>query len=124
MRNLKEVVSKRIDTLGLTKEFVANKLDMSRVGFWQALENSSLKQEKLSILFELLNIEPNFFFDWNKEIDLNQVNEPVLEYGRKKSDTKIDTGVSEVDFLRSQVASLTKIIENLSRVIDSKNINQ
>jgi hypothetical protein len=122
MKNLKDIVSKRINTLGMTKEFVANKLDMSRVGFWQSLENSTLNQKKLSILFDLLNIEPNYFFDWKKEIDLNQFNEPEIKY-KNKNDIKIDIVVTEVDFLRLQVTKLTAIIENLSKVIDIKNIS-
>jgi transcriptional regulator with XRE-family HTH domain len=123
MKDLKGLIEKRIKEKGFTKDLISSHIGMERTGFYQALKKNNLSLEKLEKVMTILNIEPNYFFEWNNEIDLNQVNEPISEYGRKKNDIKIDTGVSEVDFLRSQVANLTKIIENLSRVIDSKNIN-
>jgi transcriptional regulator with XRE-family HTH domain len=123
MKNLKEVVGKRIETLELTNEYVAGKLGMSRTGLWQSLEKSSLKPEKLQILFELLNIEPNFIFGWNRENLTSVLNEPIEEYKiKRKNDTKVDT-LSEVDFLRSQVKELTEIIKKLSSKIDTSGIS-
>lgn len=118
MQNLKEVVNQRIENSNWTKELISSSLSMSRTGLWQALENNSLKLEKINILFQILDIEPNMFFEWQSTRSVDNGN---LERKNEGLDT-VDVSSMENAFLRNQIVVLNNQIDDLIKTI--KNMSE
>jgi transcriptional regulator with XRE-family HTH domain len=122
MKELKEIIEQKIRNTGYTYELISKELGMSRTGLYQSLENNSLKLEKFNTLSKILRIEPNDFFNWELKNEQIELNEPLSLYGKfnkkKKIDTKNESELNEVDFLRNRVVELIGIISELSKKID------
>jgi hypothetical protein len=122
MQKLKDIIDGRIAAKGYTKDLIINAIGMSRAGWYSALEKESFSLKNFKKLSDLLDIEPNKYFDWNEAIDINQVNEQQSTYLKIKNyeNKVLKSDTTEVEFLRSQVEQLTAIIAELSKKVESK----
>lgn len=123
MKDLKTIIEAKIKEKGISKDLISNYIGMERTSFYLALKKGDIKLKNFAPMLELLNIEPNYFFEWSNENITHHINEPDEKYEyKKKNDTKSDT-LSEIEYLRLQNDRLLRIIENFSLQIDTKSIS-
>ncbi|MCP9762655.1 hypothetical protein [Lacihabitans soyangensis] len=120
MQKLKDIIDQRIAAKGYTKDLIINAIGMSRAGWYSALEKESFSLKNFKKLSDLLDIEPNKYFEYGSEIDIYQLKEPEIPYRKVKNYTnevlKSEGSESEtVKELLKQNAELIAIIKNLTK---------
>ena len=120
MKDIKALIETGIKRKGYTKALVYNEIGKTQSGFEYALKNSTFSLEEFDKIAKLLNIEPNYFFDFGSQIDINQVNEPLIAYRKVKNyeNKMLKTEGSESETIKEllkQNTELIAIIKNLTK---------
>lgn len=110
MKNLEELIEDKVANYGYTKTQIYNELNRSNSSFAYALKKMSFSIEELETMLKILNIEPNYFFEW--EENSTQILEPIP---RKEKSSLTKDASSEVEFLRTLVEKQAEIIKELSK---------
>lgn len=110
MKNLEEVIEDKVTNYGYTKTQIYNELNRSNSSFGYALKKMSFSIEELDKILKILNVEPNYFFEWGE--NSTQIPEPSPK--KQKTISSKDAN-SEIEFLRTLVEKQAEIIKELSK---------
>jgi hypothetical protein len=123
MKNLQEIIDQKIINEGYTKTLIYNELGRSASSFEYALNKMSFSLLEFEKISKILNLEPNYFFEWPNSSSQNLVNEPKSSSRIIKKDTVAVSG-GEVEFLRGQIdflnAQIGKLTDAIGKMADSK----
>jgi transcriptional regulator with XRE-family HTH domain len=109
MKNLAELIENKIQEKGWSIQLIASEIGMSRTNVYAAMKINDLKLSSFDKLSDLLNIEPNYFFEWNKK------EEKVIE-----KDYSYPNENELIAYYRGQIDKLTSTVNNLTELLNKK----
>jgi hypothetical protein len=117
MKNLQTVIEKIRTEKGWIIDQIADIIGRKRGGYYSGIERKTITIWEFDKLSKALMIEPNDFFEWQKE------STNVNTFTNEISDTS-SVSNGEVEFLRGQILELNSQIRILNKTIHNLTENK